>query len=240
MKKLNFPDLIVFENEDYIVINKPPFVSTLEDRKAEGKQNIIGLARQYHAAAQVCHRIDKETSGCLAIAKNPEAYRHLAIQFEKRTVNKIYHALVGGIHQFDNEEVNKPIYPMNTGMVKIDYERGKDALTYFKTLEVFRNHTLVECKPVTGRMHQIRIHLACLKASIVSDEQYGGEKLYLSDIKKKNFNLKYDTDELPLIQRVALHAFQLEFALMNEEKITVEAPYPKDIKALLNQLKKNE
>jgi RluA family pseudouridine synthase len=238
MKKLVFTDLIVFENEDYIIINKPPHVSTLHDRQDEGKDNIIELAREYCPTAQVAHRIDRETSGVLAIAKNAEAYRHLAIQFEKRKVSKIYHAVVDGLHDFKDVEVDKPIAQQNGGYVTIDHQEGKPAQTYFNTLKPFKRHTLVECKPLTGRMHQIRIHLATLKASIVQDTRYGGEKIYLSDLKKK-FNLKKDTDEQPLISRFALHAYQLGFTLLNDEWQTFTAPYPKDIRALVAQLEKN-
>jgi 23S rRNA pseudouridine955/2504/2580 synthase len=237
MKKVNFTELIIFENEDYVVINKPPRLSTLDDRTPEGKQNILKLAREYTADAQVCHRLDKETSGALALAKNPEAYRHLSMQFEHRKVNKIYHAVVAGIKQWNNAEVNRPILPLNNGSVKIDYELGKDALTYFQTTEIFRKHSLVECRPLTGRMHQIRIHLSVLGTAIVGDAQYGGEEIYLSEL-KRNFNLKKDADELPLIQRFALHAYKLEFNLLNNTQVSIEAPYPKDFKALLTQLRK--
>ena len=237
MKKLQFEDLIVFENDDYVVINKPPHVSTLDDRAPEGKDNINGMAKAYVESAQVCHRLDKETSGILAIAKNPEAYRHMAMQFEKREVTKVYHAVVGGLHEYKEVEVDKPILPNRTGAVKIDIN-GKPAQTVFNTLKIFKAHTLVEARPVTGRMHQIRIHLAVLKSPIVHDTQYGGKPLFLSSI-KKNFKLKKYTDEQPLISRVALHAQALHFKLLNGETQVVEAPYPKDIRALVNQLEKN-
>ena len=103
-KSIKYPDvrdMILFEDNDYILVNKPPFLSTLEDR--HGRPNLLGLAREYVAAAQVCHRLDKDTSGVLAIAKNPEAYRHLNMQFEHRQVGKVYHAVVDGIHNFKDE-----------------------------------------------------------------------------------------------------------------------------------------
>jgi 23S rRNA pseudouridine955/2504/2580 synthase len=237
MKKFEFKNLILWEDEDYILINKPPHLSTLDDRQVAGKQNILRLAKEYIEDAQVAHRLDKETSGVLAIAKNPDAYRHLAIQFEKRKVVKMYHAIVEGIQSFENVVVDKPILPLNTGGVKIDYEKGKEAETHFNTLEIFKRHTLVQCSPLTGRMHQIRIHLAILRASIIGDEQYGGKPLYLSEL-KRNFNLKKDVDELPLIQRFPLHAFQLTFENLKGKQISIEAPYPKDFHALLTQLRK--
>jgi 23S rRNA pseudouridine955/2504/2580 synthase len=236
MKQHEFRNWIIFENEDYIVINKPPYISTLNDRN--DKINIISLARQYTADAQVCHRLDKETSGCLAIAKNPDAYRHLSIQFENREVVKVYHAVVAGLHQFEEEMVEKPILALGHGVVKIDRQKGKDAETIFNTLRTYKKHTLVECLPVTGRMHQIRIHLSTLGCPIAGDEQYGGEPIFVSSLKKK-FNLKKDTEELPLIKRVALHAYELHFFGLKNEKISNIAPYPKDFDVLIKQLEKN-
>lgn len=236
--KINFKDIILFENDDYIVVNKPHSVSTLDERNADNPNSILRLAKEYSDDVQVAHRLDKETSGAIAIAKNPEAYRHLAMQFEHREVKKRYHAVVEGVHNFEDISVYLPILPLKDGMVKIDRQLGKIAETIFNSLRVYKSHTLVECQPITGRMHQIRIHLTCLKAPIVSDELYGGSMLYLSSLKKK-FNLKNDTEEQPLIKRVALHAFSLTFALLDGSPITIEAPYPKDLEVLVKQLEKN-
>ncbi len=236
--KINFKDIILFENHDFIVVNKPHSVATLDERNADNPNSILRLAKAYSDDAQVAHRLDKETSGALAIAKNPEAYRHLAMQFEHREVKKRYHAVVEGAHSFEDISVYLPILPLKDGMVKIDRQLGKIAETIFNTIKVYKNHTLVECQPITGRMHQIRIHLTCLKAPIVSDELYGGSMLYLSSLKKK-FNLKKDTEEEPIIKRVALHAHSLSFVLLDGSPITVEAPYPKDLDVLVKQLDKN-
>lgn len=236
--RLNFKDLIIFENDDYIVINKPPYIASLDERQADNSQSILRMAKEYSDDAQLAHRLDKETSGALAIAKNPAAYRHLAMQFEHRQVEKRYHAVVNGAHDFEMISVYLPIAQKRDGtQVMIDRQKGKEAETIFNTIKVYRNHTLVECMPITGRMHQIRIHLVCLKASIVCDPTYGGEFIYLSDLKRK-FNLKKDTDELPLMKRVALHSRSLTFKLLNEEVIAVEAPYPKDFEVLVKQLEK--
>lgn len=230
-----FEKSILFENSDFILINKPPFISTLEDRN--DPVNILALARQYESDAQVCHRLDKDTSGVLAIARNPEAYRHLSMQFENREVSKIYHAVVDGIHSFSDELVDADIEKQNDGTVRLS-RSGKSAQTYFTTLKTFKNHSLIECRPVTGRMHQIRIHLSFLKAPITGDMLYGGKPFYVSSIKRK-FNLKKMSEEQPLMKRMALHAFSLEFALLNGEKKLAEAPYPKDFQALMRQLSEN-
>lgn len=234
--KLNIKDLILFEDADYFLVNKPPFLSTLADRN-EGA-HLLALAKEYAPDAQVCHRLDKDTSGVLAIAKNPEAYRHMSLQFEHREVNKIYHAVADGIHNFNETLVDEPILKADDGVVKISRRDGKPAQTYFTTLKSFRFHTLIECRPVTGRMHQIRIHLATLDAPITGDEVYGGKPFFLSSV-KRGFNLKKKTEEQPIMKRMALHAFALEFKDMSGAGRKVSAPYPKDIQALLRQLELN-
>ena len=234
--RIKFDDLILFENEDFILVNKPPFLSTLEDRNE--KVNLLRLARDYTSDAQVLHRLDKDTSGALAIAKNPAAYRHLSMQFESRQVTKLYHALVDGIHQFDETMVDLPILKQPDGMAKISKREGRPALTYFTSLKFFQHHTLVACKPVTGRMHQIRLHISSLGAPITGDELYGGKPFYLSQLKRK-FNLKKETEEEPLIKRMALHAASLEFKDLGDSTRIVEAPYPKDMQVLIRQLEKN-
>jgi 23S rRNA pseudouridine955/2504/2580 synthase len=238
---LKSPDLqamILFEDDDFFVLNKPPFVATLDERHADKSASMLRMARDYHPDAQAGHRLDKETSGALVFAKNQEAYRHISMQFEHRRVGKIYHAVVGGIHEFDGILVNLPILPLKTGGVKIDRQEGKDAETLFRTLDVFHSHSLIECMPFTGRMHQIRVHLQCLKAPIVMDFQYGGEEVFLSRIKRK-YKLARNTEEQPLIQRVALHAQKLSFESRKGEAIEAEAPYPKDMAALIRQLELN-
>jgi RluA family pseudouridine synthase len=234
--KIKFAELVLFEDDNYVVVNKPPFLSTLEDR--HDKTNLLQIAREFIGDAQVCHRLDKDTSGVLAIAKNPEAYRHLSMQFEHREVDKVYHAVVDGIHNFTGVLVDLPILKQNDGVVKISRSEGKDAQTYFTSLKSFRYHTLVECRPVTGRMHQIRIHLASLKASITGDDTYGGKPFLLSQLKRR-FNVKKGTEEESFMKRMALHAFSLKFTDLAGEVKTIEAPYPKDFQALVRQLEQN-
>jgi RluA family pseudouridine synthase len=234
-KQLKFEDLILFQNQDYILINKPPFIATLEDRVEP--VNLLALARTIEPEAQMGHRLDKDTSGVLAIARNPEAYRHLSLQFEHREVSKIYHAVVDGRHDLDNVLVDRPILKQNDGSVKLS-SQGKDAQTTFRTLQIFTPHSLIECRPVTGRMHQIRVHLASLGAPITGDELYGGRPFLVSMV-KRGFRVKKDTEEQPLIKRMALHAFSLEFTGLDGQPISVQAPYPKDFTALMKQLSAN-
>jgi 23S rRNA pseudouridine955/2504/2580 synthase len=231
-----FKEIILFENDDLIVVNKPPFLSSLDDRDG-GEINLLRLAKQYVADAQICHRLDKETSGAIIIAKNPEAYRFVSMQFEHREVSKIYHAIINGSHQFDDLLVDLPILNLGNKNVAISKQDGKAAQTYFKSLVFFKHYTLVECKPITGRMHQIRIHLASQRAAIAGDEMYGGQPVMLSDI-KRGYKLGKDQEELPIMKRFALHAKEVSFKINPGTEISVHAPYPKDFATLLKLLDK--
>lgn len=236
MKFPAFKDLILFENDDLIVVNKPAFLSSLDNREG-ADPSLLRLAKQYNPDAQICHRLDKETSGALIIAKNPEAYRFISMQFEHREVNKIYHALINGTHQFDALMVDLPILNLGNKNVAINKQEGKAALTYFQSLTYYKHFTLVECKPVSGRMHQIRIHLASQRAAIAGDEMYGGQPVLLSGI-KRGYKLGKDQEELPIMKRFALHAKQITFKTNPETTVTIQAPYPKDFATLLKLLDK--
>lgn len=231
-----FNDLIIYEDDNLIVINKPPFIASLDEREG-GEVNILRLAKRYYADAQICHRLDKDTSGVLLIAKNPETYRLVSIEFEKRRVNKIYHAIIQGTHTFDNLKVDLPILNQGNKSVSIDRANGKPAETIFNSIRYFKHFTLVECRPITGRMHQIRIHLATQHAAIVGDAMYRGKPVFLSQIKKRGFTMSKDQEELPIMKRFALHSKEVKFTL-DGKSYSFEAEYPKDFATLLKQLEK--
>jgi len=231
-----FPELIIHEDDNIIVINKPPFIASLDEREG-GEVNILRLAKKYYADAQICHRLDKETSGILLIAKNPETYRLISIEFEKRRVDKVYHAVIEGTHVFNSLKVDLPILNQGNRNVSIDRYNGKPAETIFTSIQYFKHYTLVECKPITGRMHQIRIHLATQHAAIVGDDMYRGKPVYLSQIKKRGFTLSKDEDEQPIMKRFALHSKKVTFKI-DQKEYTFEAPYPKDFAILVKQLEK--
>jgi 23S rRNA pseudouridine955/2504/2580 synthase len=223
---------ILYEDNDYVVVNKPSFVPSVHERGKQTHVSVLELAREIYPDATLCHRLDRETSGALVIALNAEAYRNLSLQFEHRKVEKIYHAVVEGMFQFDDLLVDLPINSEHPGRVRID-RAGKPSATFFKTLKVFKHFSLVECQPVTGRMHQIRVHLESQNAHILGDELYGGRVWHLSEIKRK-----HKGEDGPLMKRFALHAAMIAFRKINGEIIGIEAPYLKDMEVLLKILNK--
>jgi 23S rRNA pseudouridine955/2504/2580 synthase len=234
MVKREFNELILFENADFVAINKPYGISTLEDRA--DKTNLLSEAKKIFPDIQVCHRLDKDTSGVLVLAKTPEGYRHLSLQFQNRQVQKVYHAVVHGSTDFNDFKVDLPLVVKGKGIVKWDANSGKESNTHFTTLKNFRAFSLVKCMPVTGRRHQIRVHLKHCKHSIVADTMYEGELVYLSNIKRNYKQSK--REERPMINRVALHAHSISFKAIDDKLVEVEAPYPKDYTVLLKQLEK--
>lgn len=236
MKFPKFQDLILFENDNLIVVNKPAFLSSLDDREG-GEINLLRLAKQYSDDAQICHRLDRETSGALIIAKNPETYRLVSMQFEHRKVKKVYHAVINGTHVFEDLHVDLPILNLGGKNVAISRQEGKPAETIFNSIKYYKHYTLTECKPITGRMHQIRIHLASQRANIAGDEMYGGLPVYLSQI-KRGYRIGKDQEELPIMKRFALHAKQISFKIDENTEMTFEAPYPKDFATLIKLLDK--
>ena len=233
-KKLSLSDLIIHQDKNFILVNKPPHLSSLEDRN--DSMNLLKLAKEQNPDAQICHRLDKETSGIMVIANHNDAYKYFADLLQKREVKKVYHAVLLGQHKFQNLEADEPLHT-TSNKSRVDFRQGKPSLTLIETLEVFRKHTLVKCFPVTGRMHQIRAHLAHHEAYLVNDLYYGGEASYLSQL-KRNFNQKKWEEERPMIERVALHAFSIAFKDMNGKIQEKEAPYPKDFEVLTKQLRK--
>ena len=232
-----FLEWVLWEDDNFWVINKPTGVSSLIDRSVNASKSVQEYAKSIIPSASLCHRLDKETSGALIISKNEDAYRHMALEFEHRNVHKLYHTWVHGIHNFNEEEINLSIETGKKPWSKIS-PKGKPSVTLVHSLEHYRNHTKLACAPFTGRKHQIRVHLSYVNAPIIGDEMYGAQPLYLSQLKKK-FNVNRSGEEKPIIQRVALHAVMIKFNIPSGQEIEVSAPYPKDIAVLEKLLSKH-
>ena len=232
-KFVHFQDLILFEDDHILVVDKPLYMASLDDKS---NRNLNHLAKLYNPDLQLCHRLDKNTSGVLLMAKSPENYREISLQFQRRQIKKVYKTLVHGVHRFENQEVDLPLVVSTNKKVFVNRDNGKKSVTIFNTEEIFRNYTLVNCQPITGRMHQIRAHLAAIRCPIIGDSLYGGKDIFLSEL-KRNYNPSGRKEELPVNHGYLLHAESLTLRHpVTEEEMQFLAPYPKNFSVCLKIL----
>jgi len=237
---MKLEDHIIFENEQLVAVNKPAGLLTIPDR--EGKDiSLKQLLKNRYDEIFTVHRLDKETSGLVVFAKTEDAHRNLSQLFESRETVKVYNGLVLGAPFESSGVINEPIaeHPTKKGLMTV-YKKGKESITEFEVLDRFRYFSWMQFRILTGRTHQIRVHMKHLGHPIVCDALYGdGKPVYISAIKKKPYNLSSsDEAERPILFRLALHASSLQF-LLNGTNYTFEAPLPKDLRATLQQLQKN-
>lgn len=232
---------ILFENDDFVVINKPAGLLTIPDRHNDKLPSLSKLLEQHYGHIFIVHRLDKDTSGVMVFAKNEATHQFLSEQFQSRKTDKTYLGLVTGRVQDKTGTIDIPIYESSVKRGKmLTGKKGKEALTTFEVQEYFSLYTLLKVRIFTGRTHQIRVHLQSIGHPIAMDEVYGnGKPFYLSFI-KKNYRLSKNEDaEKPLMSRMALHASSLSFEDKGGKKQCFEVPPPKDFQAMLNQLRKH-
>lgn len=238
--EMKLHEQILFENTSFVAINKPAGMLTIPDRAGKDT-SLKDILKQHYGDIFTVHRLDRDTSGVVVFAKNAGAHKSLSQAFESRDVQKFYLGLVLGVPAPPAGTIEAPMieHPVKKGIMTI-HKRGKAAVTDYELLEPFRFFSWLQFQIHTGRTHQIRVHLKHLGHPIVCDPLYGdGKPVLLSGIKKKHFNLAKDEEaERPLLARLALHSWKLHFTL-NNETYNLEAPLPKDLKATLQQLRKN-
>ena len=242
---------VVYEDEHLLALNKPAGLPTAPDGNDSNRPCLIRLlhagiaqGKPWAAARRLtyltnAHRLDSETSGVSLLAKNKQALIKLTDLFGTEKPFKSYVALVQGTPEAEEFEVNAPLapHPTNAGMMRIDPKHGKKSLTRFTVMIRFRGYTLLQCRPLTERPHQIRIHLRHIHFPILGDFLYRGGKLFLSQIKRK-YRPDKNKEERPLISTVALHAEQLSLPHpVTGEQIIIKAPWPKDLEVAVKYLK---
>ncbi|MFZ9660724.1 MAG: RluA family pseudouridine synthase [Chitinophagaceae bacterium] len=231
---------IVLENDRIVSLNKPSGLLSVPDRFDANLPSLKKLLRDRYGEIFVVHRLDRETSGLILFAKDEETHRYFSKVFEEHQIEKTYLGIVHGTPLQVEGTIDKPIAEHGTIKGKmIIHKRGKPSITHYRVLDNFGSYTLMEFKIESGRTHQIRVHMQDLGHPIVCDPLYGlGEPIFLSKI-KKNFKLsKKEEEERPLLGRLALHSFRLEFVEPQGNKIRLEAEMPKDLFATIQQLKK--
>jgi len=230
---------IIDETANWIALNKPAGLLSIPDRKGQDI-SLKSILQEKYGEIFTVHRLDKETSGVILFAKTADAHRFFSQQFEERTVGKIYVGLVNGILPEKEGTIDSPIgeHPTKKGLMTV-IKKGKPSITDYLVKEEFGKYSFLEFTIHTGRTHQIRVHMQSLGHPIVCDELYGdGTPVFISSL-KKNFKLsKSEEEERPILSRVGLHAWRLIFTDEDGKEYSPEAEMPKDMRALLQQLRK--
>ena len=244
----DIPLNIVYEDDQFMALNKQADLLVHPARGHWTGTLINGLVHHARRTAGtlstgsdpwrpgIIHRLDRNTTGLILIAKTDEAHWRLAGQFERRTIHKTYMAVVHGNPSLDSDLIDAPL-----GVDPKDRERyavrkdgeGRPAQTIYRVLERFGRFCLMELSPKTGRTHQLRVHLSFIGHPIVGDRLYGGREVSAFDITQKA-----KASHESLIQRQALHAFRLQFVHPTRfNRMILEAPLPADMNELLSFLR---
>jgi 23S rRNA pseudouridine1911/1915/1917 synthase len=231
---------VIFQNEDFIAINKPSGLLSIPDRFGKDA-SVKSILQEQAGKIFTVHRLDKDTSGLIVFAKNEETHKSLSQKFEGRDVEKFYLGLVNGTLMNKKGTIDVPImeHPGKTTLM-MTHKKGKPSVTDYEVLEEFGVYSWLQFQIHTGRTHQIRVHMKHLGNPIVCDDLYGeAQPVLLSSIKRKFKLSKNELEERPILNRLALHSHQLKFTDSKGNKFELEAPLPKDLKATLQQLRKN-
>jgi 23S rRNA pseudouridine1911/1915/1917 synthase len=241
----DIPLNIIYEDSSIIVLNKQADMivhpargnthGTLVNALAFYSDKLSSGLGEFRPG--IVHRLDRNTTGVMVVAKDDGAQWKIAKQFEQRQVKKNYLAIVHGTPDLTADRIKVPlgVHPRVREKYAIRPEIGKEAITFYEVVESFRGFSLLKLTPETGRTHQIRVHLSYIKHSIVADDMYGGRLVYpwqLADAEP--------AVQQPVISRVALHAHSLEFKHPSTgETVKFEAPLPEDMQNLLDMLRKH-
>ena len=241
-KKRAMPSLppVIFEDDTLVAFDKPGGLPIAPDRRDGSRGSLMSLVRgKFGDGVANVHRIDDEASGLVLCAKTKPALDFLSGQFQAKTVEAVYHVLTVGVPVLDAGTIDFVLKEDEAapGRMCVVKKHGQAAVTEFKVLERFRRFACLECRPRTGRRHQLRVHLAANGTPILNDLIYGDDTpLLLSGLKR---GYKGRDGERPLITRLALHAVELTFTHpIARTRMTLGAPLPNDFAIALKYLRR--
>jgi len=224
---------ILFEDDDLYAVDKPEGLPVIPERIARGPCAVEMAAAQAGGRLFVVHRLDRDTSGVLLFARNAAAHRHLNGEFEHRRARKTYAAVAEGRMVTRDGKVTMPIRPFGSGRMGIDRRRGKPCLTHYRLVRFAGGCTELLAHPVTGRRHQIRVHLYCLGHPIVGDRRYGPppEGGPAGPASRSGGPGRVEAE------RLMLHARSLAVRLPSGGAVRVTSPLPATYLAILARLR---
>ena len=243
----NIPLDILFEDEFMVAVNKPPFMVVHPSKGHWSGTLTAALAFHFQQLSSVggatrpgiVHRLDRDTSGVILIAKTDEVHLNLAAQFEQRTIQKEYFAIVTPPPELDRDIVNKPIgphpYQREKMAIREDHASARNAESFYEVTRRFKGFASILVKPKTGRTHQIRVHMAHIGYPVLADKLYSGR----SQLTLKMLDRKSQSDEV-ILNRQALHAQRITFVHpKTNEETTIEAPLRADLQTCVDRLEEH-
>ncbi len=234
---------VLHKDEHLLVVDKPAGYLSVPGRP--GEPDLPGLLREQRLVGEdepfrIVHRLDRDASGVIVYARTLAAQRSLTEAFAERRMEKVYLALVNGYVADEEGEINLPLEVDKSGnRAEVARRGGKEAVTRYRIVERVAGHTLLECRPQTGRFHQIRVHLAAIGHPLAVDPLYGGGTAVRLSEFKADYRASRRREERPLIDRLTLHAARIRFEHpAGTGVVAIESPLPKDLRATLNQLRR--
>lgn len=235
---------IIYDDDHLLVINKPPDM-VVHPARGHARGTLVNALKHYcntlsetngKCRPGIVHRLDRDTSGVIVVAKTDYSHGAIARQFENREVKKEYIAVVEGTVDFDSDIIRLPIgrHKKYGEKMAVRYDVGKPGVSRYEVIERFKRHTMVKVFPETGRTHQIRVHMKYIGHPVVADQLYGSnDSLFLSDISKDETK-----EDKPLIERQALHALKIRFNHpLSNKPMEFAADLPADMNNLINELR---
>ena len=235
---------VIFEDEHLVAINKPPAMVVHPAKGHWSGTLTAALAFHFESLSSIggptrpgiVHRLDRDTSGVILVAKTDQSHNALAKQFQDRTITKQYAAIVTPAPELDRDVIDRPIgdhpYQREKKAIRDNHRSSRASLTRYEVIERLNGFALIEARPKTGRTHQIRVHLAHIGCPVACDRLYSGRaSLSLNDLNREG-------DKAPIINRQALHARKISFDHpVSKERVELECDLPADMTRLLEALR---